>query len=319
MTIAWVIGGGGLLGSALVSELCRRKIELFIVSKKFDWSNEFSIFTQLDLAVKQFSNCVTGRHWHIYWAAGNSSMSSSEGELKFESRILEHLIDCLLSDLNLQLSKGTFIFSSSAGAIYAGTQFDLITEITPTHPVNAYGRHKIAQENFVSKLNKNGEGSSIWNFRISTLYGALQKQGKRQGLLSEIARRSLRNQVIHIYVPLQTMRDYIDVKVAAQEIITTVSEVDLNKSIGIKIIASEVSTSIAQILSFYKNFFKRNLRLVTSANEQSAAYKRVLRFRSICFLNSCVKPRTELLIGIANIIASERRAIADQKGLKSEN
>jgi UDP-glucose 4-epimerase len=318
MTIAWVIGSGGLLGSALVSELSRQQIKLFIPPEKFDWSNENAIFKQLDTATQQFSKCVSENDWQIYWAAGNSSMSSSESELNFESKILEELINFLLGDSNLNLSNGTFAFSSSAGAIYAGSQIDIVTEKTLPQPVNAYGRHKMAQEEMVSKLNKNGDGASIWNFRISTLYGAMQKYGKRQGLLSEIARRSLRNQVIHIYVPLQTMRDYIDVKVAAQAMIATVLEVNLKNTIALKIIASEASSSIAQILTFYKKIFKRNLRFVTSTTQQSADYVRVISFRSTSFLNSRLRLSPSLMIGISNIVAFEKQVITDQKGLQIE-
>jgi len=318
MTVAWVIGSGGLLGSALVSELSSQQIELFLAPAKFDWNDGNVIFEQLNTAVKEFSRRVAGNNWQIYWAAGNGSMSSSESELKSESKILEELINYLLVDSNLSLSNGIFAFSSSAGAVYAGSQVNIITEKTPPKPINAYGHHKILQEDIVSKLNKNGEGASIWNFRISTLYGTMQKKGKRQGLLSEIARRSLRNQVIHVYVPLQTMRDYIDVKVAAKIMVNAVTEINLKNGIALKIIASEVSTSIAQILTFYKKIFKRNLRFVTSSTQQSADYSRVISFRSISFQNSFLRLGSSLMVGITNIVASERQAIADQKVQKIE-
>ena len=199
MALVWVIGSGGMLGKALSSKLVQSEDSLFDPAVQFNWSKTDVAREQLMQAVAQFSIQADKGPWVIYWTAGTGTMHSNEEELQAETTLLESLIASLLQDANLNLIAGTFVFASSAGAIYAGAPEGVITESTDPSPINAYGRTKLAQESLVNALNKSGQGATVISCRISTLYGFKAKDGKQQGLIAEMVRRSLSNEVVHIY------------------------------------------------------------------------------------------------------------------------
>ena len=307
MALVWVIGSGGMLGKALSSKLVQSEDSLFDPAVQFNWSKTDVAREQLNQAVAQFSIQVDKGPWVIYWTAGTGTMHSSEEELQAETTLLESLIASLLQDANLNLIAGTFVFASSAGAIYAGAPEGVITESTDPSPINAYGRTKLAQESLVNALNKSGQGATVISCRISTLYGFKAKDGKQQGLIAEMVRRSLSNEVVHIYVPLETMRDYIYISNAAKQMIEAKELLEKTPGIHLKIIASGVSSSVAQILAIVKGICKRNLRVVTQADVKSVQYQRVVQFKSEINRsnnqNNLIEGISDLLNTIQNDIA----------------
>lgn len=280
MALVWVIGSGGMLGQALVNELSQTEDILFKPAIKFNWANPAQACEQIKQVTHQFSKEASKNTWVIYWTAGIGTMHSSEEELQTETNLLDTLLNNLINDKSINLRSGKFIFASSAGAIYAGAQEGTITESTEPAPINAYGRTKLSQEAALKRLNQDGKGAAVVTCRISTLYGFKAKEGKQQGLIAEMVRRSLTNQVIHIYVPLETMRDYITPRDAATQMIDTAKHTEKTADIKIKIIASGVSTSVAEIIAILKRICKRNLRIVTQADTKKSQYQRVIQFQS---------------------------------------
>jgi UDP-glucose 4-epimerase len=311
MALVWVIGSGGLLGKALHSEISKSTEILFDPAIKFYWSNPKIVSEQLENAVNQFSLLATKKIcWKIYWAAGVGNMHSAEETLLDEQFILEKLISSLLSNANLNLRAGTFIFSSSAGAIYAGAKEGVVTELTDPAPINAYGKAKLLQEYLINKLNKDGHGATVVACRITTLYGFSSMGGKQQGLIGEMIRKILSNQVAHIYVPLQTMRDYISASNAAKQMID-VAELKTNENLGtyVKIIASGTSVSIAQILAILRRICKRNLRIVTQADIKIMQYQRVVQFKSVININNEKQHQNNLIEGILDLLNAIQKDI----------
>ncbi|MBU3546751.1 NAD-dependent epimerase/dehydratase family protein [Polynucleobacter sp. MWH-Jannik1A5] len=302
MALVWVIGKGGLLGSALYQELSQHPHNLFDPQSRFSWDDKELACAQFKKAISAFASQAQQGEWKIYWAAGIGTMHSTAEELQDETDILQAVVTDLLKNEELTLNAGTFVFASSAGAIYAGKHDELINESTAPTPINAYGHTKLAQESIVNTLNQ--MGTTVISCRITTLYGFKEKNGKQQGLLAEMVRRALSNEVIHIYVPLETMRDYISAKVAAQEIIYSVSYIEKTPGTYIKIIASGVSTSIAQIISILRRISKRNLRIVTQADVKSAQYQRVVQFKSELGSTTSSRSQTNLIEGIAELLLS---------------
>mgnify|MGYP000421278964 FL=1 len=71
MKLIWVLGKGGLLGSAIYDSLLREQQIIYSPKIKFNWTDESSIMSQIEQSVDEFANSLTvGQHWHIYWAAG---------------------------------------------------------------------------------------------------------------------------------------------------------------------------------------------------------------------------------------------------------
>jgi UDP-glucose 4-epimerase len=307
MALVWIIGQGGLLGSALYEELHQSSNTVFDPAIKINWQNEEYAKSQLALTLQKFTSQSSEKPWKIFWAAGVGTMHSSEQELESETFILKAFIAGLHSLDKAYLQRGAFIFASSAGAIYGGHYDEPINESSVPSPVNAYGRIKLRHELMIDTLSQ--KGIKVVICRIATLYGFKQKHGKQQGLVAEMVRKALANEVIHIYVPLETMRDYISANNAAQEIIRL--EANLKKSSGahIKIIASGVSTSIAELLSALKRICKRNLRVVTQADMKSTQYNRAQQFKpkNIDNLSGSCNNYPCLTVGLLNLLVTIKK------------
>lgn len=311
MRAAWVLGGNGLLGSALRSAIQRTETTLFVPAESFCWNNESLLTAQLEAAVEAFAKVVnTEKGWEIYWAAGVGTMSSIEADLVIETCALSKLLSLIESQPTLIATAGCFAFASSAGAIYAGATDDIINENTSVAPTTAYAHEKLKQESLISKFVIKHRKVTALFARISTLYGPGQATGKQQGLIAEIARRILRNQPIQIYVPFDTIRDYITATDAAFTILTTMRAISGKFGIVVKIVASEQSTTIAEIISVYKKIARRKPRIVTSASKLSSIYNRRIQFNSLVCLANERSSRTSLFVGIAQVMTAERSAFA---------
>ncbi len=307
MTTAWVVGSGGLLGSALMNVLKCKKTNFFTPVEHFRWTYEPELLIQLEKAVKTFAALVsTDNEWQIYWAAGLGTMGSTEAELAAETRVLSKLLSLIESQPELVKTNGCFIFASSAGAIYAGSTADIINENTPIAPTTAYANEKLKQESLICAFTNRNCRLTVLLARISTLYGPNQAAGKQQGLIAEIARRILRNQSIQIFVPLDTIRDYLAAGDAAIAISSTLSAINGKPGVYTKIIASEQPTTIAEIISLYKRITRRSPRIITSASKLSSLYKQRMQFRSIAVSPKEEIPKTSLIVGISQVMASER-------------
>jgi len=314
MTIAWVIGGGGLLGSALCRALKSQGTELFYPSERFCWGNGDKITQQLAAAVHAFAAQVgiAGR-WEIYWAAGVGTMSSPASALAPETNALTTLISLIQSQPLLTATRGALALASSAGAIYAGARDEIISENTPPAPTTPYAHEKLRQEDLLRSFTLANHGISTLYARISTLYGPRQSVGKQQGLITHIARCILRNQLIQIYVPLDTIRDYITADDAAASVIAALRATSAKPGVFTKIIASEQPTTIAEIVAIYKRLARRAPLIVTSANKLTNLYTHHIQFRSLAAPQYARPSRISLLVGIAEVMAAERASFVQSR------
>jgi UDP-glucose 4-epimerase len=309
MTIAWVLGSGGLLGSALCRALRRNGTKLFFAAERFRWASASQFAPQLEAAVQAFAAGVGATdRWEIYWAAGVGTMGSSDRDLALETRFLTLLLRLVESESRLAAKPGAVAFASSAGAIHAGSPYKIITENTPPAPTTAYGREKLRQEDLVRSVADADRRRAVLLARFSTLYGPGQSFGKQQGLLAHIARCILRSRPIQIYVPLDTIRDYIAADDAATAMIAALRATGEGPRVLTKIIASEQPTTIAEIISIFRRIARRAPRVITSASNLTGIYSRRMQFRSVVAPKCAGAPGTSLLVGIAQVMATERSA-----------
>lgn len=310
-----MVGSGGLLGSALRRGLQEDGTELFTPAQRFSWTDEARLCEQIGAASSAFAASLDGAQaWEIYWAAGIGAMSSTEVELAMETRALTGLLSHISADARFADKVGRFAFASSAGAIYAGTSAVVITEATLPAPTTAYAREKLKQEELVRSFALGSGKCTALIAQISTLYGVGQAHGKKQGLLAHIARCILRNQVVHIYVPLDTIRDYIISDDAAAVMVGVLRKACAEVRTVTKIVASEQPTTISEIISVFRKVARHPPRIATSASTLSSLYSHCVRFRSDVLREVGPKHRTGLLVGVAKVLAAERLDLA--KGQK---
>ena len=325
MAAHWVLGQGGLLGSTLSTKLAQSGSQLYVAPTKFSWGELDVLKSQLLAATNAFSASLNGQQWTIYWAAGVGTMHSSESTMQSETEALKILVKCILDNPILTTVGGRFIFSSSAGAIYSGVESGLITDLTDPQSINFYGDYKLLQEKIVSQLTHSLESSKAFNvinvfiFRISTMYGTKQNINKKQGLLTEIARRALRGQPIHIFVPLDTMRDYVHVEDVAARIISVSADTSSDSKVTVEVIASGSSVTIAAILGMFKRALKLPLRIIVRKDQNAKNYKRVIRF-NLQNKGALETPRHRTLeSALTQILIAEQCNVMNPKKLSDDN
>ena len=309
MTIAWVIGSGGLLGMALCRALRRDGTALFVPQLRFPWQDPVALEASMKAAIEQLESQLGGaQRWELYWAAGVGTMSGDSAEIQPETRALTQLLHLLGASTGLMAMPGAISLASSAGAIYAGSTDSVITEQTPPHPTTPYALAKLQQENLIAAFAQSHANICGMAARISTLYGPGQASGKKQGLLTHIARKIIRNQLIQIYVPFDTIRDYISADDAASAMVRALRAQPLTSRFLVKIVASERPTTIAEIVSTFKRIVRRAPRIVTSASRMTSLYSRRVQFRSVVLPATGAVASTSLAIGISQLMNAERAA-----------
>ena len=308
---AWVIGAGGLLGSALVRALRqRRDVVVHDVQQRLAWGRNDVLAAQLDREVAEFARAAeNAERWFVIWAAGVGAMSSDAATLGTEAQAVELLFERFAAEPVFRQLPGSFVLASSAGALYGQSRDETVSESSAVAPGSAYAEHKLRQEAMFRTMVDGWPGWSALIARYSTLYGVGQARDKAQGLITQLARRIVANQVIHIYVPLDTIRDYIFADDAADRTLDAMQGLQGRSGESVlKIIAAEQATSIAQLVGLFKRVSRRPVRLVTSVNSLSPLYVRCIRFRSEEPVGQPHASGRTLQIGIHQVLEAERVA-----------
>lgn len=319
MKRVWVLGAGGMLGAAVTRELRRLSANIYQYHEPFDWKNPARIQVQFGRAVKAFlAGFASGDSWEIYWAAGMGTMGSGKADLGGETAAMGAFLASLRDQLPGCKASGVIGFASSAGALYAGCSDFEITEASAVSAANDYARTKLSQEQMLEGFVSAVGGVQLLVARFSTLFGPGQASGKRQGLLSHIARCALRHQPVEIFVPLDTSRDYLFVDDAARDFIASSRALrDHGSRLLVKIISAERSVTISEIVSTFNRLIKKRLRIVCNRNNLSDVYAPRVAYRSMFPLIAGAEfNRHTLLEGAAVLLHTERLAYiaGSQKG-----
>lgn len=312
MTLSWVIGAGGLLGTALSRALRQAgSTWLFVPQQRFSWHDGPALKGQLLSTLHTFSTQLRPQQsWEIYWAAGVGTMSSAPQVLRQETCALDVLLQAISTSPRLLAGQGAVALASSAGAVYAGSAASIITEKTAPAPTTAYAREKLLQETLLYRFACANDPIRAQVARISTLYGSGKAPGKQQGLLTHIARSIVHKQPVQIYVPYDTIRDYIAADDAAAAMVIMLRGVTTDHHHVTKIIASEKPVTIAEIIAIFNRVSRRRPRVVTSASALSSLYAQRIQFRSVVLDTDPAVPARSLPIGIAQLMDAERHAFA---------
>lgn len=302
MNLIWVIGQGGMLGSNLAHELPHHGLEVFTCPYNLNWSDKYELFSQLERSVEIFSEqSKQFNHWTIFWAAGVSSMTSSDLEISRETEILKYLIDCIKHSKLISLN-GMLSIASSAGAVYANSEFEVISEDSHVSPNSFYGIGKLEQEKLLANISNAVSNISTSVFRISTLYGYRLNGYSRQGLIGMLALKILNHEEVELFVPLNTYRDFIHVKDASFIIASALKNMIGKSGNFIKIVASENSYSIEQVIDIFKKKTNLPVRVVVTHNKYSDLYHRRIIFRSNSLKISGDRINMSLEAGIVDLL-----------------
>jgi UDP-glucose 4-epimerase len=325
--LAWVLGKGGLLGSHLARAV---KAQLphtdcwDCVVPQFCWRDSALLSAQFKQAVRAFATTVQRDYgsWMVLWAAGAGVVGSTEEVLQAETRNWGLLLQLLGQHLGgLENRPGLVFLASSAGGVYGNSPDQPLTETSPCSPVSAYGRYKLEQEQALLAWADAHPHTTCLIGRVSNLYGPGQKLDKPQGLISQISQRLIYHCPVHIYVPLDTVRDYIFAEDCARQIVRCLARLadttafdPANRRV-VKIFASEQATSIAQIVGIFSSIAaKQHPRMIRVPTLLSSKQPKKLQFRSVIWRDVDAAPNTPLPVGI-NRVHQHLLAVYRQGGL----
>ncbi len=303
-TISWVVGRGGLLGSAV-----ERMISgpVWHPEYLFPWNAASDLRQAIADAVQQFRlRLISDRatSWNIYWCAGAGVIGTSVKQFAAETATLRFFLDQLgtaVASLPSAVPDQIFL-ASSAGGVYGGSVGRPLTEATIPHPISDYGRAKLAHEEILCDWVRARPNVSTLIGRLSNLYGPGQHLEKPQGLISHMSRCLIFSVPVRIFVPLDTIRDYLFVEDAATRIVAGMRRLRREAPMGgehiTKVFGSGSETSVAGLIGVFRQIAKRHLRLISSQSVVRSQQPAGLQFRSIVWPDETPLPRTELLDGV---------------------
>lgn len=306
---AWIIGEGGLLGAAVRRALpdCVPGARIFDTQAlDLPWHDTAACERALDLAARRFFTDARRGPWVVLWCAGAGVVGVSEEALALETALFSALLHSIATHRGPAVP-GAIFFASSAGGVYAGSTAVACDEETQCRPISPYGRAKLEQEELLARWSAGQADVSTLVARISNLYGPGQNLNKPQGLISQLCRSLLLGRAAHVYVPLDTRRDYLYADDCATTVALGIARLRRESAhtggpVHVrKVLASESETSIAALLAILRRIARRPVRVVVAPTPAARLQPHALRLRSHVWTDLRPGPGTALPVGIHRV------------------
>ena len=302
MTTAWVVGRGGLLGSALARRVQAQTGWRLVDSTSLPWHGSPSeIADAANRAAMHLREEAGPDPWAVIWAAGAAVTSSSQEAADAEYDRFKAALTAIGTALADDAGRGMYFLASSAGGVYAGSTGAPFTEHSEPRPLAAYGRLKLRMEDAL-RLHAERSGAAALIGRIANLYGPGQRLDKMQGIVSHLARARLTPAPVSVFVPLDTLRDYLYVDDAADLVFNALDRLQRERGVVTKILASGEATSIAALLGHLRALSKARPRVVLGSSPAAQHQALDLRLKSVVWPELDVVRATPLPVGIDRTI-----------------
>jgi len=300
VTRIWVIGANGLLGRSVSDALS--PADRWDAPARISWNDEGRAVDQLRSTSQRFFNDVGSDSWQIFWCAGRGTVTGDIAEMELERRYLSVLLQAIDVQPAMTQRRGTFVFSSSAGAVYGGGNGGPYSELSPVKPFGPYGEHKVKCEELIQHW-RSTTSCRVAICRISNLYGPNQDLSKGQGLISALTLAILKHRPAPIYVPLETVRNFIYVDDAARIMIELSKVLSMRDSGAfiVKNVCAPHDLSIAMIVHEFTRVFGRRPPMVGRSPKVQAFSPRSLGVCSVVEQQIDEVPSTNLAVGISAI------------------
>ena len=268
--LTWIVGRGGLLGSAVSRAMGPKFLELPV-----PWENHDAAVRVLDSDLTRFIRAARNDDWSVIWAAGSGVVGSTADKLAAETRIMSHFVMRMRD--SRPTGRGAFFLSSSAGGIYAGSTHPPFNESTTPRPLSPYGETKLAQEEILQTTLEGCVPLVIGRF--SNLAGPGQNLVKQQGLVSQLCRAAVTRQSLNVFVPMETLRDYLYVDDAAAMVRTLVDNAVHNQPSTplLRNISSQRPVSVYTVVRTVQQVAHRTVRIALGTSPSSNYHVRDLR------------------------------------------
>lgn len=295
---AWVIGAGGLLGTAV----CRRLETAGTVIRRaaIPWEAPAAAGEALRREVDAIQ--AAGTPLDVYWCAGAGVIGTPPTVLDQEVETFRDALNALAPLVNSTVRH--LFLASSAGGVYGTAGEPPYTEDTPVSPVAAYGAAKVAMED-VARRWAAENGARVLLGRISTVYGPGQNLSKPQGFIAQLCRAQLQRQPLSVYVSLDLERDFVYVDDAAHIAVAATARLASVPpgTTAVKIIASQAPATIGTVIGDLRRITRRRPPVAFGASPLSAAQSPRLRYRSVVWPELNALASTGSVAGLASTLA----------------
>ena len=304
IALAWTIGAGGLIGSAIHTQ-AKNPFHASVIP----WSDNTESLQELTKNLEDFKAQAGAGPWTIIWAAGAATVASSETETAQETLLLKGFLEALKA--SPPQGSGVFFLTSSAGGVFAGATNPPFDDASEPHPISPYGHAKLANEHLAQEILT--EVCRVVIGRFSNIYGPGQKLNKLQGLISCLALSAATREPINVFVPLSTVRDYIYVDDAAATahawIENSHAALDSHDpKVAIKLIASGQGTSVGQLIRITQDVSHRKVPIAMGSHPSSTAQAADLRFTPSIIAGDPL-PLTPMPVGVKRVVEAILRQL----------
>lgn len=292
--LVWIIGAGGLLGTALVRAQGRARR---FVGRPVPWKDVAAASAVLQADLERFAGASDG-DWAIVWAAGAGVVGTTRTALDDEAEVVRRFAAALRE--KRPGGRGALFLASSAG-MYAGSVAPPFDERTEPRPLNAYGVVKLLQEGAVARELAGSVPLVVG--RISTLYGPGQNLDKAQGLVTRSCLQAAMRRPIRVFVPMDTLRDYLFVSDAASMVLGLLHEAVARQPTDpqVRVIAAGQVTSVAELVALVQRVSRTRIGVVQAPAPAHTQHVVDLRLRTRYAAPSGVVTRTLLATGVRRV------------------
>jgi UDP-glucose 4-epimerase len=255
--LAWIIGRGGMLGSAL-ADRAGAHVSLFPAAR-VPWADPQAAGDALADDVARFAAASDGGDWAVLWAAGASVVASGDRGVEEELAVFSRTVTALAQAL--PTGRGAVFLASSAGGLFAGSTGAPFSDATDPRPISPYGRLKRAQEEAaVAAL---GGRVPLVIGRLANLYGPGAQPDKAQGLVPQLCLATVRRRPLNLYVSMDTVRDYLYADDSADMAWHLVDEAlrEQPAEPRVAVLASGQPTTVAHVIATVQNVAHRRVPL----------------------------------------------------------
>ena len=267
----WILGQGGFLGSSLSLQATGLGFKLFTPTG-ISWNQPTVRKQVLTNLSQEFASFANNSEKTIIWAAGSQGVVdvSDQGSRELDSfSDFAHAVSGIK-----ELQGSTIVIVSSAGGVYGGSANPPFSDTSDVRAISRYGQDKIAIEESARALLS--ELFRVHIARITNLYGPWS--GPRQGLINRMCTSAASREALHIYVPLETVRDYIYVSDAAKLLLDEVNSMtDQTDGITVSVIGSGESSSIGTVIDTISHVTHRKIPLSIAQLAETQLQPRDLR------------------------------------------
>jgi UDP-glucose 4-epimerase len=233
------------------------------------WSDKDKSIEDLAEGLKKFI-ATSSEPWEIYWCAGAGVTSTDRSAVEREVAVFEAFIVEISRLSRNQIGRGKLFLASSVGGAYAGNPIPPYTESSHVAALSPYGEAKLRMEESV-RSHSSQMGLRSFIARITNLYGPGQDLSKGQGLISVIAKTYFTGVPASIFVPLDTIRDYVYVGDCAKVVVQGMRKLDsvAPGETVTKIVGSANPVSIGALIGEFSRLRRSRPLIVLGAGNSS--------------------------------------------------